>query len=236
MKLFNFLLLFLMITFGVQAKTYEVNGQHSFVNFELDYMKVSEVKGTFDRFKGAFEWDDKTSTLNDVEFEIKVKSINTRDPKRDNHLRRKDFFYVEKFPLMRFVGKKVFYKEGKPHKIVGELTLKDQTKTHTFDLEWKGEFSDPVDKSKKSLFLKAKTTLNRMDYGINWNRVLDQGGWIVGNDVEIEVVIEANPTDARPAFSRFYRKTRKILPGKLEMPKSDTAMVKKASSEKKKVH
>lgn len=217
------LLTTILIFSNTFAKTYEVNGQHSFVNFELDYMKVSEVKGTFDRFEGAFEWDAKASKLSEVEFQIFVKSINTRDKKRDNHLRRKDFFHVKKFPVMNFVGKEVHYKKGVPISISGDLTLKDITKTHTFKIDWKGEFPDPVDKNKKSLFFKAETNINRTDFGITWNRALDQGGWIVGDDVEVEVVIEANPTDARPAFSRFYRKTRKILPGKLEMPKEASA-------------
>lgn len=207
------------LSLNIFSKTYEVNGQHSFVNFELDYMKVSEVKGTFDRFTGAFEWNEEKSKLSNVEFEIFVKSINTRDPKRDNHLKRKDFFDVKKYPYMTFVGKKVAYKNGLPVSIMGELTLKDRTKPHKFEIDWKGEYPDPVDKNKKSLFLKAKTIINRTDFGITWNRALDQGGWIVGEDVEVEIVIEGNPTDARPAFSRFYRKKTKLLPGKLELPK-----------------
>ncbi len=215
------------------SKTYEVNGQHSFVNFELDYMKVSEVKGTFDRFEGAFEWDSQKGKLSDVAFQIDVNSINTRDAKRDAHLRRKDFFFVKEFPAIAFIGKEIQYKEGKPSQVTGELTIKDVTKTHSFELDWKGEFDDPVDKKKSSLFLKAETTIDRTDFGITWNKALDQGGWIVGNEVEVEVVIEANPTDARPAFSRFYRKTRKILPGKLEMPKSDGSQ--DVTSQKKKV-
>lgn len=230
----QFIILFLVIlSFQTFAKTYEVNGQHSFVNFELDYMKVSEVKGTFDRFQGAFEWDAVSKELKDVEFQIFVKSINTRDPKRDNHLKRKDFFHVKKFPMMSFVGKKVSYKNGIPVAISGDLTLKDITKPHTFDVSWKGEFQDPVDKKKKSLFLKAKTSINRTDFGITWNRALDQGGWIVGDEVKVEIVIEANPTDARPAFSRFYRKTRKILPGKLDLPQDQNQSAQKESQKKK---
>ncbi len=198
------------------AKAYVVNDQHSFVNFELDYMKVSLVKGSFDHFKGAFEWDGQK--LSQVEFEILVNSVNTRDPKRDNHLRRKDFFHISKYPLITFVGKEVIYQDDVPTKIKGTLAVRGIEKPYSFNLDWKGEYQDPVDKKKKSLFLKASTLLYRKDFNMTWNKALDQGGWVVGDKVDIEVIIEANPTDARPAFSRFYTNKRKILPGKLELP------------------
>lgn len=202
------------------AKTYEVNTQHSFVNFELDYMQVSQVKGAFEKFQGTFDWDTNKEKLSDVIFEILVDSINTRDAKRDNHLKRKDFFYVEKFPVISFEGKKVVYENGLPVKVIGELEIRGVKKEHSFSLKWKGEYPDPVDKSKKSLFLAANTSINRKDFNIRWNKALDEGGWVVGDKVDIEVIIEANPTDSRPAFSRFYRKTKKILPGKLKSPQT----------------
>jgi polyisoprenoid-binding protein YceI len=209
------------------AKTYVVNDQHSFVNFELDYMKVSLVKGSFDHFNGAFEWDGQN--LSQVEFEILVNSVNTRDPKRDNHLRRKDFFHISKYPLITFVGKEVIYKNDLPTKIKGTLTVRGVEKPYSFNLDWKGEYQDPVDKKKKSLFLKASTLLYRKDFNMTWNKALDQGGWVVGDKVDIEIIIEANPTDARPAFSRFYTNKRKILPGKLELPQN---LIEKSSEDK----
>ncbi|MCF8060138.1 MAG: YceI family protein [Bacteriovoracaceae bacterium] len=212
-------LLFFLLSQGLLCKTYEVNGQHSFVNFDLEYMKISEVKGTFDLFHGAFEWDGEK--LSQVEFVIQVSSINTRDPKRDNHLKRKDFFYVSEYPSITFIGNEVIYKSKVPSRIKGLLTIRGIERPYSFDIDWKGEYSDPVDKKKKSLFLKVKAILDRQDFNIKWNKALDQGGWVVGEKVNIEVIIEANPTDARPAFSRFYTKKRKIIPGKLELSKDD---------------
>jgi hypothetical protein len=129
---------------------------------------------------------------------------------------------VSEFPVISFVGKKVVYQNNKPGKILGDLSIRGVTKEHSFFIEWKGEYPDPVDKNKRSLFLTANTTINRKDYGIRWNKALDKGGWVVGDRVDVEIIIEANPTDARPAFSRFYRKTKKILPGKLKAPSNSS--------------
>lgn len=226
-----FLVFFFLLSGHGLAKIYEVNGQHSFVNFELDYMKVSRVKGAFEKFQGTFNWDKDSQKLENLSFEILVDSINTRDPKRDNHLKRKDFFYVTKFPVISFVGIKVIYKQGLPVKVIGDLSVRDVTRSHEFSIKWKGEFADPVDKKKKSLFLEASTVIDRKDFNIRWNKALDQGGWVVGDIVNVEVIIEANPTDKRPAFSRFYRKTQKILPGKLKAPGTSLNPKKKAQNQ-----
>lgn len=195
------------------SKTYEVNTQHSFVNFEIDYMKVSTVKGSFDKFEGVFQWDEKTGKLSQVAFKIFAESVNTRDIKRDNHLRRKDFFHVRKFPLITFKGEEVVHKKGVPTLVRGMVTIKDISKKMEFDLNWKGLHRDPVDKKKRSLFLETEGTINRQDFGITWNKAMDSGGWIVGDLIKFDLIIEANPTDARAPFSRFYMKKSEVLPG-----------------------
>lgn len=207
------LIFFIFLSLPNMGKTYEVNTQHSFVNFELDYMKVSTVKGAFEEFNGVFDWDEERNILKDVEFAIKANSINTRDSKRDNHLRRKDFFYVEKYPLITFKSTNIISKNNEPIKVKGFVTIKDVKKEMTFEVDWKGLHRDPVDKKKRSLFLEVEGTINRQDFDITWNKELDQGGWVVGDKIDFEIVIEANPTDSRAAFSRFYMKKSDVLPG-----------------------
>lgn len=219
------------------GKTYKINTQHSFVNFEVDYMKVSLVKGAFEKFEGFFNWDSKK--LEDVRFKIRATSINTRDKKRDNHLKRKDFFYTSEYPTIEFHGTEVFYKLGKPFQIKGILSMRGIKKETTFDLLWHGNHQDAVDKKKQSLFLKANSTIRRKDFGLNWNKALDQGGWVVGDEVRLELIIEANPTDATPAFSRFYlKKNPKIKKDALSLdraleskPKKKTPIVPKIKQE-----
>jgi len=194
----------ILICSSIEAKQYEVNTQHSFVNFELPYMKVSKVKGAFEEFKGSFKLDEDTNKVSELFFVIKAGSISTRDLKRDNHLKGNDFFNVKKYPVISFSGNSYEYEKGVLVKATGILQLTGIKKTVTFDIDWKGLQDDPISKGKKSLFLVAEITINRKEFGINWNRMFDDGGWIVGNEVKVEAVIEANPTDARLAFSRFF--------------------------------
>lgn len=217
------LILFLFFTTSIYAKTYKVNTQHSFVNFEVDYMKVSVVKGAFEKFEGFFNWDKDSGKLSDVIFKIKATSINTRDSKRDNHLRRDDFFAVNEHPYLTFTSKNVTYEKGSPVKIKGLMEIRGVEKEVDFDLKWMGEHQDAVDKKKSSLFLKGNTILNRKDFDLNWNKALDQGGWVVGENVRVEIIVEANPTDATPAFSRFFlKKNSKIKKGALDLDKAIT--------------
>jgi hypothetical protein len=98
------------------------------------------------------------------------------------------------------------------------IKIRGVEKETSFDLKWLGEHKDAVDKKKQSLFLKANTVLKRKDFNLNWNKALDQGGWVVGDDVRVELIIEANPTDATPAFSRFFlKKNEKIKEGALSL-------------------
>lgn len=212
----SFILLSFLLSLSLLGKTYKVNSQHSFVNFEVDYMKVSVVKGAFEKFEGFFDWD--SGKLQNVRFKIQAKTINTRDKKRDKHLKQEEFFHTKEFPFIEFKGSKVVYKDNKPVELIGIVSMKGVEKETSFDLKWHGEHQDAVDKKKQSLFLKANTVLKRKDFKLNWNKALDQGGWIVGEDVRVELIIEANPTDATPAFSRFFlKRNEKIKEGALSL-------------------
>ena len=200
-----------LTSYKVFAKQYVINTQHSFINFEVDYMKVSIVKGSFDDFKGSFQLDEATNKVSALDMAISSRSINTRDIKRDKHLRQKDFFSIKKYPTIYFSGTSFKYSGGVLSEVSGPMELLGTIKPVTFYVDWRGFMKDPIDSSKKSLFLRAKTIINRQNFGLNWNRSLDSGGWIVGDKVNVDIVIEANPSDSRPAFSRFLKKNKKII-------------------------
>ncbi len=195
---------------STSAKQYEVSMQHSFVNFEVDYMKVSLVKGGFDDFEGSFELDEETNKVTSLSFSIVTKSINTGNKKRDKHLRESDFFSSKKHPLIKFVATKMKYTAGELSEVSGNLEILAVIKPISFQINWKGFMNDAIDKAKKSLYLRAKTVLNRKDFGLNWNKSLDSGGWIVSDDVRVDVIIEATPSDSRLAYSRFLKKNKGI--------------------------
>lgn len=196
--------------FGVfaTAKTYKINTQHSFINFELPYMMVSTVKGSFESFNGTFDFLPEESVVQDIKLTILAKSINTRDGKRDQHLNRSDFFNTSEYKEIIFESSGLsLAKEGRG-KGQGTLTIKGISKPLTFSIKNNGLLRDPIDKNKVGLFLEITGSLNRKDYGINWNKSLDNGGVLIGDKVTFSFVVEANPIDAKPAFSRFLKNTK----------------------------
>ena len=225
------IILFFLVSLSCFSKTFEINSQHSFVKFELDYMGVSRVSGEFKKFLGTFDYQD--GKISNLEFRIDPKSIDTSDKKRDRHLKTNDFFHVQKYRTIDFKNVSVKYKDGKPISLNGDLTLLNQTKRVKFKTEFKGLLADPFDKKKRSFFLEARGQINRKDFGLTWNKAIDKGGYVVGNLVDIRLIIEANPTDNRGAFSRFMRPQRRgKSPVNLNLPPSKTSEVKDISKKK----
>jgi len=153
------------------------------------HQMVSNVKGSFDKYTGTVDINDKDITKSKVEVSIDTNSINTNVQKRDEHLRSADFFDVANFPTMTFVSKKVV-KAGKDKlKVTGYLTLHGVTKEVVLDVEGPSKESrDPMGKTRSGAT--ASTKINRKDFGLVWNKVLETGGVAVGEEVAISLEIE----------------------------------------------
>ncbi|MDC1174583.1 YceI family protein [Bacteriovoracaceae bacterium] len=203
-------LCFFCLSFTTFSKTYEINSEHSSILFKIPFMRFGEVEGRFKKFVGTYDFDSKTNKVKNLEVVIDTKSIDTADKKRDRHLRKNDFFDVRKFPHIKFIGKEYGYEKESLSKVTGELTVKDKIYPLTIRVDWKGKELDPFNKSRASYFFSGKTSVNRKEIGLSWNKELDQGGWLVGNEVELRFQVEANPTDKKPAFSRFLTVSKKI--------------------------
>jgi len=168
--------------------TWSVDKGHSNVKFKVNHLVVSEVEGAFRAFTGTVKAKDDTFTDLQAEFTVDVASINTDDEKRDSHLKSDDFFNAEKFPQMKFVSKS-WKKTGKnSYKLTGDLTIRDVTKTVTFDATFGGVVKDPWGNTKAGF--KATATINRFDYNLKWNTAIEGGGLVVGKDVTIGLNIE----------------------------------------------
>lgn len=178
-----------LIAIPALATSYEVDKAHTHVGFKIDHLMISEVHGRFNDFHGTFEFDEKTKKLSNVNFTVKTASIDTNQADRDKHLRTADFFNVEKYPEMTFVSTDVKNKKGKPDEITGNLTILGVTKKVTFDLDYEGITKDGW--GNQVLAWKADIDVNRKDFGMTWNQKLDQGGFAVGDKVEIELAGEA---------------------------------------------
>ncbi len=180
---------------ALAAETYSVDKTHSEVSFKVKHL-LGKVPGRFDDFSGTIQFDAAKPANSSVEFAIKATSIDTANGDRDNHLRSADFFDVEKFPEITFKSTAVKEVAKNRYQVTGAFTLHGVTKTITLPVEYLGEakMGDNV----KAGF-SAETVINRKDYGIVWNKTLDSGGTLLGEDVEISINLEvgkAKPADA----------------------------------------
>lgn len=174
---------------AVNAADYTVDSAHTNVTFHVRHL-FTKVVGRFDRFSGKISFDPAKPEATKVEGSVDVTSINTNNEKRDKHLRAPDFFDAEKFPTITFSSTKVSDVSKTAGKLHGTLTIHGVAKPVVLDVEFLGEGSDPWG-NKKAGF-SAKTTINRKDFGLNWNETLETGGVLVGEEVEIEIAAEAD--------------------------------------------
>jgi len=171
------------------AATWNIDPDHSNVGFKIRHLMISNVKGNFDKHSGTVDLNEKDITKSKVEVSIETASINTNVQKRDDHLRSADFFDVAKFPTMTFVSKKVA-KAGKDKlKVTGDLTLHGITKEVVLNVDGPSkESKDPWGNIRKGA--SATATINRKDFGLTWNKALETGGVVVGDEVNIILEIE----------------------------------------------
>ena len=161
---------------------------HSAADFSIRHMMVSNVKGQIGGLKGTIDIDDKDLTKSKVDVSLDVTTIDTRNGKRDEHLKSPDFFDVQKFPQMHFVGKKI-EKAGKGLKVTGDLTMKGVTKSTVLMVDGPtSPVKDPWGKMKRGFT--AQATINRKDFGLTWNKALDGGGVVLGEDVKVAIEAE----------------------------------------------
>jgi polyisoprenoid-binding protein YceI len=184
-----FAVILLSIPTFASALTYDIDPAHSSFNFKVRHLTVSNVTGTFGKVKGVAEIDDREITALKVEVTLDASSINTGHAKRDEHLQGPDFFDVAKYPTLKFVSKKISRMDTGRLLVVGDLTIRGITKEVAVEVEGPTpEIKDPGGKMRRGATGTAK--INRKDFGITWNRTLDAGGLVVGDEVTIAVEIE----------------------------------------------
>ncbi len=167
--------------------TWTVDVSHSNVGFTVRHMMVAKTRGRFTDFTAEIVTAD-DPTQSRVDATVQMASVDTNDEARDNHLRTTDFFDIQTYPTMSFRTTSI-EPDGHDFKLHGELTIRGVTKPVTFDLEVGGVGTDPWGNTKAGF--SATTTINRKDFGIEWNAPLETGGVIVGDKVKIELDIEA---------------------------------------------
>ena len=176
------------IALSAQAADYKIDPDHSTVGFKIKHLAISSVPGRFTEFGGTFSFDPAKIESSKAEVKVGVKSINTEQTKRDNHLRGPDFFNVEAHPDMTFKTTKIEPGSKDEFKAVGELTINGVTKPVTLDVTFGGAAKDPFGNERAAF--SATTKINRKDFGLTWNKALESGGLLVGEDVNISIEVE----------------------------------------------
>ncbi|TFE02059.1 YceI family protein [Jeotgalibacillus salarius] len=171
------------------AKKWAVDTAHSSVDFSVKHMMISKVKGSFHEFSADVAADPQDLTGADISFSIKVNSIDTRSQDRDNHLRSADFFEVETYPEITFRSTDIKKTGEDEYEMTGDVTIKDVTRQETFKVEYEGSGQDPWGNQKVGFTADGK--INRKNYGLTWNQTLETGGVLVGEDIKINLQIQA---------------------------------------------
>ena len=167
---------------------WNIDTTHSGINFSVRHMVVSKVRGRFAKFSGSVELDEYDLTRSAVDVTIDAASIDTGTAQRDEHLRSADFFDVAKFPELRFRSNGIEKLSEDRYRVSGELTIRDVTREVKLEVEYGGQNKDPWGNERIGFF--AKTAVDRKDFGLGWNQVLETGGVLVGDRIEIELEIE----------------------------------------------
>jgi polyisoprenoid-binding protein YceI len=183
MKIARLGLAALLTAGALYAGNYNVDTAHSSVGFKVKHMMISNVKGSFDKFSGTFEYDEKTNKVVSLAGSIETSSINTANAKRDAHLQSADFFDAPKYPSINFVLSKI-----EDDKVYGKLTMRGIAKDVILDFENNGIGKDLWGNTRVGLTLSGK--LNRKDFGLVYNSALETGGVLIGDVVKLDIEIQ----------------------------------------------
>lgn len=171
------------------ATAYEIDVAHSRVGFSIRHMMISDVEGKFGNFTGEIQWDTADSSKSSIQGSIKTDSIDTDNEKRDGNLKGAEFFDAAKFPEITFKTKKI-EKRGDQFVATGDLTMKGVTKEVQIPFSITAPIKDPFGAGMR-IGLKGSMVINRKDYGISWNKVMDSGGVMLGDEVTVQLSAEA---------------------------------------------
>lgn len=170
------------------VRTLEIDQAHSEVAFSVRHL-LSRVRGRFADFEGTIQFDDAQPEQSSVTFAAQTASIDTNQKDRDAHLRSDDFFAADRFPTLTFASTRIVHQGGERYTVEGDLTIRDITRRLVLPVDFLGKAMDPWGNEKAAFELEL--TINRKDFGLNWNAALEAGGFLVGDDVKIHIALQA---------------------------------------------
>jgi polyisoprenoid-binding protein YceI len=174
-------------TDGPISSPWTIDPAHTDILFSAKHMMVTTVRGKFHEVDGTLVLDEADPTRSSGEIRIAAASLNTGSAQRDGHLRSADFFDAERHPWITFRSTAVEHTGGDEYRVTGDLTIRETTRPATFDATFLGFYTGM--QGGRRAGIAARTTLNRKDWGLGWNVALEAGGWLVGEEVTIEIEV-----------------------------------------------
>jgi polyisoprenoid-binding protein YceI len=168
--------------------SWTIDNAHSQIQFAVRHMMISNVHGGFEKFSGTIDFDENDPVRSLLSIQIEGASLNTKEPKRDEHLRSADFFNVAQYPYMTYKSKRMEQADATHGRIIGDLTIRDVTREVILDVEYAGQAKSPW--GTVSAGFNAQTKINRQDWNLNWNKALETGGVLVGDEIKINIDLE----------------------------------------------
>lgn len=168
--------------------TWTIDPTHSLVEFAVKHLMISTVKGRFGDVKGTIRYNEADPKQSQVDIEIPIASITTHNEQRDAHLRSPDFFDAASHPLMTFKSKRIDGNINGEFKLIGDLTIRGNTREVALESEFHGRGRDPWGGERMGFAASGK--INRRDFGLHWNQALDAGGWVLGDDIKMSIEVE----------------------------------------------
>ena len=186
-RMLTFVIALFAISLANAQSIWTFDKAHTEIRFSAIHLVVSEVTGRFKSFDGKVTSASEDFSGSDIEFTADIASIDTENERRDNHLKSDDFFNAEKYPRLNFKGKLV--KINEKYQLTGNLTIRDVTKPVTLDVVYNGTVKDPFSGTPKAGF-NINGKINRFDYGLKWNALMETGGAVAGPEIDIECSVE----------------------------------------------
>lgn len=171
------------------ATTWQIDPSHTLLEFAAKHMMITTVKGRFTGVQGTIQWDQADIARSSAEVTVDVNSLTTGDEKRDAHLRSADFFDVENHPTITFKSTRVEVVDAENVKLHGDLTIHGVTRPVVLATELVGQQKSPW--GTEVAGFAATTSVNRKDFGLNWNVAMETGGWLVGDSIKLALEVQA---------------------------------------------
>jgi polyisoprenoid-binding protein YceI len=173
----------------MNTNNWNIDAAHSGINFSVRHMVVSKVRGRFAKYTGELRLDESDLTSSTLTVEIDATSIDTGVTQRDDHLRSEDFLDAQKYPVLRYESRRIEKVSDERYRVDGDLTIRGVTRNVRLDVEYGGRAVDPW--GNERVGFTARAAIDRKDFGLAWNQVLEAGGVLVGERIDIDIELEA---------------------------------------------